>query len=126
VERWKDYENALARSLLSFLSSEEVLCEWEVLGEYAQEVYVWAVCSGGESSRSVPAVIHLETDGNIQSVERPKNWSADIPRLFPADIQAKFEIYQLGKAKEMSEHIGWRRTHPEEPPLIVLSTTPMP
>ena len=126
VERWKEYENALAKSVLPDLASEEVLCEWDILGRSADEVYVWAVCSGIAGGGSVPAVIHLEEDGSIQSVERIINWSADILRLFPADVRGKFDRYPSGRAREMSEHVDWRRTHPEEPPLIILSTTPTP
>lgn len=31
VERWKEYQTALAESMLSSIPSETVLCEWEVL-----------------------------------------------------------------------------------------------
>ena len=126
VERWKEYENALAKSVLPHLTSEEVLCEWDILGRSADEVYVWAVCRGMNGGGSVPAVIHLEEDGSIQSVERIINWSADILRLFPADVRGQFDRYPSGRAREMSEHVEWRRTHPGEPPLIILSTTPTP
>jgi hypothetical protein len=127
VKRWKEYENALAKSLLSYLPPEKVLCEWDILGRSGDDLYVWAMCEGEEgSARSTPTVIHLEVDGAIQSVERPRNWSADIPRLFPADLQEKFDIYYFGRSRELSEHAAWRRTHPEEPPLIVLSATPRP
>ncbi len=126
VERWKEYQTALAKSVLAHLPPEEVLCEWEILGRSGNDVYVWAVCSGKDGGGSVPAVIHLETDGAVQSVERAKNWSRDIPRLFPPDVIEKFAHYHAGRAREMQEHIEWRRTHPEEPPLIVLSATPMP
>ena len=126
VERWKEYENALAKSVLPHLASEEVLCEWDILGRSTDQVYVWAVCSGIDGGGSVPAVIHLEEDGSIQSVERIINWSADILRLFPEDVRGKFDRYPSGRAREMSEHVAWRRTHPGEPPLIILSTTPTP
>jgi hypothetical protein len=126
LERWKEYENALAKSVLPHLASEEVLCEWDILGRSADEVYVWAVCSGMDGGGSVPAVIHLEEDGSIQSVERIINWSADIVRLFPADVRGKFDRYPSGRAREMTEHIEQRRIHPGEPPLIILSTTPTP
>jgi hypothetical protein len=126
LERWKEYENALAKSVLPHLGSEEVLCEWDLLGRSAGEVYVWAVCSGMDGGGSVPAVIHLEEDRSIQSVERIINWSADILRLFPTDVRGKFDIYPSGRAREMSEHIEQRRIHPGEPPLIILSTTPTP
>jgi len=142
VERWKEYEDALARTLLSFLPREEVICEWDILGRSDQKVYVWAVCtniissgtspiSGTEifSSPSIPAVIHLGEDGSVQSVEIPgagSYYARDISRMFPPDVQEEFNRYHFGRAREMLEHAAWRRTHPEEPPLIVLSVTPMP
>jgi hypothetical protein len=141
VERWKEYQTALAKSFLSYLHPEEVLCEWEILGRSDQEVYLWAVCmsiipigitaEGRDifSSSSTPAVIHVGEDGAVQSVEIPgagSDYARDIHRMFPSDVQEKFDQYHSGGAAEMSEHIEWRRTHPEEPPLIVLSATPMP
>lgn len=129
VERWKEYQTELAKSILFNLPPEIVLCEWEILGRSEQEVYVWAVCEGwgGSPSSSVPALVNLEIDGSIQNIEIPgTDWSSDILRLFPSDVRGKFEYYNFGRAKEMSNHIEWRQTHPEEPPLIVLSSTPIP
>jgi hypothetical protein len=143
VERWREYEDALAKSILSFLPPEEVLCEWEILGRSEQEVYVWALCtsiissgispiSGTEifSSSSIPTVIHLREDGAVQSVEIPgagSFYARDISRMFPPDVQEKFENYHFGRAgAEIGERLVWRRTHPEEPPLIVLIATPRP
>jgi hypothetical protein len=143
VERWKEYEDALARTIISFLPREEVICEWEILGRSEQEVYIWAVCtsiissgtspiSGTEifSSSSIPAVIHLREDGSVQSVEIPgagSDYARNISQMFPLDVQEKFENYHFGRAGgEMSERIKWRRTHPDEPPLIVLIATPRP
>lgn len=126
VERWREYQIALAKNIPSDLPPEEVLCEWEILGRSGSDVYVWAVCKGKLTTASLPAVIHLETDGAVQSVERAKNWSRDIPRLFPPDVIEKFAHYQGGRAGELIKHIDWRRTHPEEPPLIVLSVTSTP
>jgi hypothetical protein len=54
VERWKEYQTELAKSLLSFLPPEEVLCEWEILGRSDQKVYVWAVCTSIISSGTSP------------------------------------------------------------------------
>ena len=126
VERWKEYQTALAKNIHADLPPEEVLCEWDILGRSGNDVYVWAVCKGKLSSASLPMVIHLESDGSVLSVEIPANWSRDIPRLFPTDVIEKFAHYQAGRAGELIEHIDWRRSHPEEPPLIVLSATPIP
>jgi len=127
AERWKEYQTALAKNVLAHLPPDEVLCEWDILGRSGNDVYdvyVWAVCEGKLTIVSLPVVIHLETDGAVQSVERPINWSRDIPRLFPPDVIEKFAHYQGGRSGEMREHIEWRRTHPGEPPLNVLSATP--
>lgn len=131
VERWKEYQTELAKNLLSFLPSEAVLCEWDILGQFDQGIFAWAVCegvSGGTSAPkiSTPVVIRFEADGAVQNVEHPKHWSQDIQRMFPAEIQEKFDYYNFGRASELSQHIEWRRTHPEEPPLVVLSATSAP
>ena len=126
VEGWKEFQSALAKSF-SFSQSELALCEWDNLGQTNQEVYVWAVCENlGGSSVSAPAVIHLGADGSIQNVENPKHWNSDIPRMFPVDIQEKFNDYRFGRANELGKHLIFREKHPEVPPLIVLSNTPHP
>jgi hypothetical protein len=139
AEKWREYENALAMALFpsSFIPGE-FLCEWDILGQSDQEIYVWAVCmniipygtttDGREvfSSSSTPVVIYLGANGIIERVEIPGTGILDYERMFPPDVQAKFEYYRFGRAGEMSDHLDWRRIHPEEPPLIVLSVTPMP
>ncbi len=133
VERWKEYEVALAQGILPMFSFESILCEWDILGRSGQEVYVWAVCAfpnKGDDMR--PAVIHLEADGSIHSVEIPKRGSSsDINRMFPEEVQVKFNLYTGnslfgGRLKEMLDHLAYRETHPEEPPLIVLLAIPTP
>ena len=134
VERWKDYENALAKTILSFVSPEHVLCEWDILGrsDSGRDVYVWALCaavgtSGISSAASVPALIHIERNGAVHSVEIPGDGTAyakDTVRLFPAEVRDKFDLYNSGRAGDLEKHLEWRRTHLGEPPLIVLSPTP--
>ena len=145
VERWKEYQTALAKSFFSYLDPEEVICEWEFLGRSDQEVYLWAVCMGINpigttaegrdifSSSSTPAVIHLGEDGAVQSVEIPgagSDYARDVRRMFPSDVQEKFDQYHSGRAGELSEHLEQRREHPAEPPLVILSVistvTPTP
>lgn len=134
IQRWKEYENALARKLLPLSPPEKVLCEWELSGQSGQEVYVWAVCKEtapvAEISQfffpaaSVPAVIYLGTDGAVQKVEIPEygsNYLSDFRSMFSLDVQRR--IADVGK---MEDHLEFRFTHLEEPPLIVLSATPIP
>ena len=130
VERWREYEVALAQGILPMFPFESILCEWDILGRSGQEVYVWALCAfpnKGDDMR--PVVIHLEADGSIRDVEIPKRGSSsDISRMFPEEVQAKFSLYTGnslfdGRLKEMLNHLIYRETHPEEPPLVVLLAT---
>ena len=136
VERSKEYQTALAESLLPALSPEQVLCEWDILGQSGQLEYVWAVCQGVSSDTivnfptfSIPAVIHLEADGSPKNVEFPNALmyhNGDIQKMFPMDLKEIFAYHDFGGAKKMLDRIKWRREHPEIPPLIVLLATPAP
>jgi len=129
VERWKEYEEALARSILPMFDYL-VLCEWDILGRSGQEVYVWAACRapGGDDSR--PVVLHLGIDGSIQDVEvLVRSSSSNVDKMFPQEVQAKFSFYVRGsifdgRLKELYNHLIYRETHPDEPPLVVLLATP--
>ena len=134
VEGWKEYQSALAKRLMSNLPTEKVLCEWEILGQSAQEVYVWAICTGTVGNNGFfpkgeePALIQLGVNGSVQSVEIPgagTHYGRDIQRLFPPDVQDKI-FNHLIDYRQLSDHLEWRREHPEEPPWIVFSATPMP
>ena len=119
VKRWKEYEDALGKKILS--SETSILCEWEILGRAEHEVYVWAVCDGV----SVPAVIYLEADEGIKKVDVPgmsSDWGSDVRRMFPEYVREKFQ-YRNESVSKMLAHLEWRRMHQEEPPLIVLSAT---
>ena len=99
-----------------------------------REIYVWTLCagvgpSGISSAASVPALIHIERNGAIHSVEIPGDgtlYAQDIVRMFPAEVRDKFDLYNSGRTGEFEEHLEWRRTHPGAPPLIILNTTPTP
>ena len=132
VERWREYEAALAKVILPMFDYM-VLCEWDILGRSEQEVYVWAACRapGGDDSR--PAVIRLGIDGAIQEVEVLKrSASSNVDELFPKEVQEKFNFYvQMygfdGRLRELYDHLIYRETHPETPPMVVLSSySPLP
>src|SRR5688572_22099369 len=141
VERWKEYEDTLATALFppkyNPRSPGEFFCEWEILGQSNQEVYVWTVCmsifsagvnTGLPYQSSMPVVIYVGADGVVQSVEIPgggSDYAADIRQMFPPDAQEKY-FDGLIHFRELTDHLNWRREHPEEPPLIVLSATLTP
>ncbi|MEW6713139.1 MAG: hypothetical protein AB1403_25185, partial [Candidatus Riflebacteria bacterium] len=134
VERWQEYQTELIKAVLSGYDPvfyQYALCEWDILGRSGQEVYVWAYCATiGGGSGSFPTVIYLETDGTIRSV-RVAGYNGPFfdLELFPADVQKKCSLYTgnslfYGRLKEMINHLHYRREHPKEPPLVVLSAMP--
>jgi hypothetical protein len=134
LERWKEYEKALAKKLMPLASAKKVICEWEPLGRSDEKLYVWAICTEPDPLMeisplffpvaTIPAVLHFRADGAIQNVEIPEygsNYLPDLRRLFPADI-----FRTSADVGGMEQHLNFRRGHPNEPPLIVLNSTPTP
>lgn len=127
---WTEYDLALAREFLP--QGVTGVCEWEVLGQAAQDVFVWAMCLGnspvsGQTGMSAPAVIHLTTDGQIQSVVVPRDgalYSQDVTALFPIELHERILNHTL--SSELVKHLQTRIERPETPPLIVLTGTPVP
>jgi hypothetical protein len=128
--QWTEYDLALAQKFLP--EGTKRVCEWEILGQAAQDVFVWAVCQGnspssGPTGVSAPAVIHLAVDGQIESITAPRDgtlYSQDVAALFPAELHERIFNYTL--SPEMERHLQTRIDHPETPPLIVLTGTPVP
>ncbi|HNB54221.1 MAG TPA: hypothetical protein PK530_19895, partial [Anaerolineales bacterium] len=123
---WREYETALVKTILW----EDGFCEWEILGQAAQEVYVWAVCrtvSGGGAS--VPAVIYLAPDGKIDKVVIPRdgsNYGVDIQALFPPDVQTLVNAPDQEFIDSAWDHLIERQKDTSIPPLIVLEGVPLP
>jgi hypothetical protein len=133
VERWKEYEDELAKLVLSDSGAEfprykDALCEWDILGRAGDEVYVWAQCFVPGTGERGPALIDVEADGSTRDVKYAfpsSSRDVTIRKLFPADVQAKIYLYfSSERSQEMGRHLIYRLTHPEEPPLIVLSILP--
>lgn len=134
LERWKEYETALANQLLPQYPLDKVLCEWELTEKHEQRVHVWAICITTITSAdvgnyyfpaaSVPAVIHLDASGTVQNVETPRygdDYVSDFWRLFPNGAWKT-----LPNILAMEKHLHWRRINPAEPPLVVLNATAIP
>jgi len=108
----------------------------------------------GLGGMSGPTLIYLKPDGSIREVkysnpeEDPHNSELLVYdlHLFPIDIQEAFCLYYFfgfvpqckpiipdyqgndglpPRARLLFDHLKYRRTHPEEPPLVVLSAMPM-
>jgi hypothetical protein len=126
MERWKEYQTVLAKDFLSYLPSEQVICEWELLGRTGNEIYVWAICAEARGVGSVEglAVIYIDEAGSVyNAVTEGIGLPSHVQRMFPLDVQKRY-FGGLIHFQELVDHLRWRQRHQEEPPLIVLSVTP--
>ncbi len=127
LERWKEYQTKLAKAVYAeyypSISSNNALCEWDILGQGEQKVYVFAVCYDDVTTF---AVIYLDKNGAALKAEVPgNNENRDIDRLFPDEISRIFH-FAHERMSILLAHLEFRQSHPEEPPLIILSVTPIP
>ncbi len=129
LPRWRLYELALSKELLN---TDAGLCEWEIWGQSKSAVYVWALCISNQGIRttaSVPAVISLGSNGQIEDVIVPHSgmqYNDDIVKLFPKDLQAKVLVGQeTFDGTNYVNHIQ-ERLASGGPPLIALSGTALP
>lgn len=126
--RWMIYEKALSRAIVQ---KEDGLCEWEILGQSNDEVYVWAYCKVREpigTAASIPIVIQLGKNGEIEKVTIPRdgnNYPIDIRALFPEDVQQKIFPHSVFDSTAAKEHID-ERLKSNGPPSIAISGTTLP
>lgn len=133
--RWRQYEEALANAILeiAYPPNDEGLCEWDLLGQQEQEIYLWAVCQVASTDRgtagSVPVVVLLAPDGSIEKVILPRagvDYPEDIKALFPADVQERIFNRTYFDPKAAMEHIALRRKDRTIPPMIVEAGVTLP
>ncbi len=131
--RWKEYEAALVKAFLP--QGNSGICEWTILGQSKEEVYLWALCKSSPSgpAMSGPAVIVLGSKGDIQRVKVPGDgaaYSRDVRRFFPKEVQEKvFSFYttpSMHKALGSEGYFNERFSNHDLPPRIVILGTPLP
>ena len=134
LEKWQEYQTKLAKALL-INPSINAICEWDILGRSAREVYVWAICGSTGGGEDGPAAIYLNADGSIQQIKTARYWWADgnqisnEKELFPADVIAKLDLYKgyyhfTGRPYEINLYLNYRLANPGSLPWVVLLGTP--
>jgi hypothetical protein len=135
--RWQLYQRALADVLLGppgrtvpDLSQDRGLCEWVILGQQGNDVYVWAVCqveaSSSGAATSAPAVIRLAGDGGLSEVVMPEEGWGNIDALFPEGLLDGIYDSATAGLPDAMRHIDLRRGDPSIPPQIVLDGVQLP
>jgi len=131
LKNWRGYEIALAQSMIPSFPTDQVICEWEVLGESVNELYVWAACmttvpypqtDDAYPSINTAAVIHLSDDGEALAIERPSggmNYANEIREMFPVEAQEKFFSNSI-EYKRLKDHLLFRKDNSFTPPLYAI------
>ena len=93
---WGAAETALSNAVLGVPGGK---CEWEVLGWFEQERYIWAFCQSGPGvdaiGASQPAVVRVSANGLVQSVTLPgegNDFSVSVRRLFHRPSRRKSSL----------------------------------
>jgi len=122
----QELEAALIGRILPWATGPWARCGWEVLGEMAQELYVWAYCQDGVTATSLPAVARLRQDESgdwhVQEVQIPRDgtlYGQDVRALFPPEVQARISAHDID-LQAIQEKISARVT------LVVFSGRPDP
>ncbi|MBU0510674.1 MAG: hypothetical protein KKD28_11690 [Chloroflexi bacterium] len=126
MPRWREYEFALSSTLLAGTGGQnDGLCEWQLLGQQDEKVYLWALCqvraSADGAATMAPAVLFIGLEG-VYHVDIPRDggyYVEDIKTLFPPELQTCALDITCFDGPAAMEHIDMRRADPSMPPLIV-------
>jgi len=93
VTNWGATESAISNAVLGTPAGK---CEWEMLGWWEQERYIWAFCQSGPGVEangvSSPAKVMVNNKGSVESVVLPDaglDFAIDVKRMFPPAVQEK-------------------------------------
>jgi hypothetical protein len=127
-KNWREYETAILSACYSDVSlSSEKLCEWEIITEQDNTIYVWAFCAdvNGQGS-SGPIVVYIRSSGKVEKAICPLVFD-DYKALFPGELYEKVNNYRdrfdLDRAWH---HLEMRFRDRTIPPLIAIESTPLP
>lgn len=126
-ERWRRYEEAMLEACYSTVSlPAEKLCEWDVITQHDNTVYVWAFCIDSDGRGfSGPRTIRINSSGDIEAT-CPRVFD-DYKTLFPDDLFEQILNYQSRFDLDRAwHHIELRFQDRTIPPLIVVDGTPLP
>ncbi len=109
----------------SYKPGNPVICEWEILGRFENDIYVWAICTG--SSAEGLAIIYIGGDGSVLSAETGFDFPSEIRQAFPLEVQERY-FGGMIHFQELVDHLRMRLYHPEQsnPPLIIIWATQTP
>ncbi|MDI6769425.1 MAG: hypothetical protein QMD04_07090 [Anaerolineales bacterium] len=127
-KNWREYETAILSACYAdvFLPSEK-LCEWEIITQHGNTIYVWAFCAdvNGQGS-SGPLVVYIRPSGEVEKAICPLIFD-DYKTLFPGESYEEVNNYRdrfdLDRAWS---HLEMRFQDRTIPPLIAIEGTPLP
>lgn len=127
-EKWKEYEASILSACYSDVSlPSDKLCEWDIITQRGNTIYVWAFCTdvNGQGS-SGPVVINLRPTGGVEKAICPLVFD-DYKTLFPGELYEEVNSYRNRfDINRAWSHLELRFQNRTIPPLIVVDGTPLP
>jgi WD40 repeat protein len=114
----QDEERVLARAILPF--ADGALCNWQILGKNAQEVYAWVMCQMSEfpnSAAAGPVIIKLDAQGHYGQVVQSESEPV-ILELLPAAVQKRVLDTDF-EPSPLQQRMTERLADPSQPPLVI-------
>lgn len=127
-KNWREYETAILSACYSDVSlPSEKLCEWEIITERDNTIYVWAFCAdiNGQGS-SGPLVVYIRPSGKVEKAICPLVFD-DYKALFPGELYEEVNNYRDRFDLDIAwHHLEMRFQDRTIPPLIAIEGTPLP
>jgi hypothetical protein len=127
-KNWKEYETAILSALYEdVVLRSEKLCEWEIITQRGNTIYVWAFCIDVDGrGSSGPCAVYIRPSGEVEKASCPRIFD-EFKALFPGELYEEVTNYRdrfdLDRAWR---HLEMRFQDRTIPPLIVVDGTPLP
>jgi Tol biopolymer transport system component len=109
----------LERALVNQMHGEpNAQCEWQVVEQAQQEIYLWVICQSDDSGVFAPAIVHVGPDGHVQRVDMLRDGMLDNPEaqlLLPPDVRKRILAAELDMSA-MLTRLAARRAKFSTPP----------
>jgi|YNPNPStandDraft_1061719.scaffolds.fasta_scaffold00296_4 hypothetical protein len=117
-------EGALVRAVLPYQQLDRAVCEWDILGQEAEAVFLWVVCFGhyrqagvGETAVSLPVRVEVDAQKQAVRVILPRDgadYAPSVRAMFPPEVAQRALTYTSPAVAQRAEA---RLTRPDLPPL---------
>ncbi len=117
-------EAVLMKAVLPYQQLDRAVCEWDILGQEANAVYLWVVCFGyyrqagmGETAASLPVRVEVDAQQAAVRAILPRDgadYAPSVREMFPPELAQRALAYDAAAVARRAES---RLKRPDLPPL---------